>query len=133
MERITGNRLKAFILQSHIPDSIYNTVLRRVLTSGNHVNEDDLIDFFPDRILEAKLDLLHGLIIPPDANNSEDFIEKIRPQIEELRKQVGDRYDSAWSKFLNEQPWKFHDGPFDNEYIQALSSFRDVLLGENLK
>jgi hypothetical protein len=81
-------------------------------------------------LLEAKLELLHTLLVPLRAADKKDFEGKMNQQIKGLQKYAGNHYNDAWSSFLKENPWTFYDKPFDQKYVALLSTLRDALLQE---
>lgn len=89
-----------------------------------------IIDWFDfNEELEAKLELLHSLLVPPanlDKNYTKwDKLNKLSKYKESSQEVV------AWKKFvesdINGNAENFHDKPFDEKYIKALEDLRDSL------
>lgn len=94
---------------------------------------DVLLGFSP--LLEAKLELLHALLVPPEATNEEDFNNKMNFQLSELRKHAGAKYDEAWLDFVKGKPWKYHSDEFNDAYVGndgLLTKLRNGLLHESI-
>lgn len=87
-----------------------------------------------DPILEAKLELLHRLLVPPATALSLQELDewkRLGALIErDLKESVGP-YEEAWTNFLQANPHQYHDNPFHETYCGReglLAKFRDVLL-----
>jgi len=94
-----------------------------------------------DPILEAKLDLLHKLLVPPaedsggwkeieeDWSNLMELVED-DPEVNEH----GEKYNQAWEEFIKQDPQQYSDDPFNEKYYGSeeeegmLERLRDELL-----
>lgn len=100
-------------------------------TTINNLLDRLYLFFSGDPVLEAKLELLHSLLVPPADLNS-DY-----NKWNELKKVTKDTVSSkekmAWKSFACEPingkiASEYHNTPFDEHYIKALSELRDKLL-----
>jgi len=90
--------------------------------------------FEGDKILEAKLNLLHSLLMPSSLPN--DYLQGASPagdiasQWSVLRGLLGDskKCEIAWNEFVEFQPWMYAEHQFTEPYVSYLSQLRDVLL-----
>lgn len=86
--------------------------------------------FFGDPILEAKLELLHSLLVPP-IGLSKNYV-KWNNLNSVARYATGAPESTAWTNFvtqdINGNAEKYHKDPFDEKYIAALTKLRDALL-----
>lgn len=101
-----------------------------------------IIDFVcGDPILEAKLDLLHKLLVPPAEDSGEwDQIKEDWSSLMELveadseEKEHKEQYNQAWEEFTNDDPQQYSDAPFSAKYCGSedekgmLEKLRDELL-----
>ncbi|HBX51712.1 MAG: hypothetical protein A2309_01410 [Bacteroidetes bacterium RIFOXYB2_FULL_35_7] len=95
----------------------------------SEVNNDLLknlwIFFTGDPILEAKLELLHSLLLPPaDFTN----FEKWNDLQNSANYENGAKEIKAWNTFINGNDYSKR--PFDQEYLTTLSELRDALFPE---
>lgn len=116
----------------------YLIVLRQLIKNGNSTERrDELINglynfFLGDPSLEAKLELLHSLLVPP-AKFEEDYDNWIK-----LKVAANYNNDSketiAWKKFVGEdingKAKDYHGDPFNENYLTALGNLRVTLLGD---
>lgn len=90
-----------------------------------------------DPILEAKLDLLHKLLVPP-AEDSGGW-EEIKKDWSNLMELVEDEskaneHGEAWTEFIKQNPQRYSDDPFNEKYYGSeeeegmLERLRDELL-----
>lgn len=88
-------------------------------------------------VLEAKLELLHRLLVPlPDLavlEGEEAEWTKLLDAVENDRREVQNKqsYTDAWAEFKRANPAQYHSNPFDERYCGKgglLNKLRDVLL-----
>ncbi|MBE3143905.1 MAG: hypothetical protein IMZ61_08275 [Planctomycetes bacterium] len=83
-------------------------------------------------MLEAKLALLYILLLPPQ---TAEVIKEAGARffLEMEGSDLVDRYQEAWGRFIQIEPWKFWGSPQDALYLDELSILRDALLKEETK
>jgi L-rhamnose isomerase len=85
-----------------------------------------------DPLLEAKLELLHRLLVPPshlaELENSDGLWTKLINLVDESKKS---EIQAAWNTFKNGFRTEYSAEPFNGDYLKLLTDFRDALLPEH--
>lgn len=86
--------------------------------------------FLGDPVLEAKLELLHRLLVPPkNLKTIEDDKDEWRKQLMLCQKdQDGEVHIQHWTEFINGFDQVDKSNPLGDEYVNLLAQLRDSLL-----
>lgn len=86
-----------------------------------------------DPLLEAKLELLHMLLVPPEKletteQDNREWRKHLKLRAEDA---VGEDHVTHWSDFKHGFQAHYRSEPFNGDYLTLLSALRDALLPEH--
>ena len=97
---------------------------RRIKTAFGRKDPTALCEF--NTALEAKLELLHKLLVPPETSEGIDdiwnaFVKQVNDE------SLAKKYSNPWEEFKNGDPHRYFTNPFDESYLGLLRTLRDYL------
>jgi hypothetical protein len=134
-DQVEAGRISKLVID-FLPISVLKanltTFVKKLILDGavSVDNLQTLIGFNP--LLEAKLELLHRLLVPPSNldqfENNDGLWTKLINLVDESKKS---EIQAAWNTFKNGFKTEYSAEPFKGDYLKLLSDLRDALLPEH--